>query len=425
MKILESLFEAINIESLSYCLVRNFKSTELGQSPDIDFLLEKKSYKKFKSVLTKMGFKQIFSGPFPGHAVFIKDNPETNGFINIDLHIDGLIRDGLLYLPAKNMISRRKKSNNYFIPSNEDYVIGLIMHCIIDKKKFKKEYKKEVIINLERKTFNKSYFEKEINNLLPIQGSKLLNYLKKRNFDKIVKMRSFIIIERFFLFPKGLLNMFYINSKRFFKIINPFWNGELIVFLGPEGGGKSSNSKLLRDNLKKSAIRSKQVYMGWHELILPFYWILKKTDNKFFSHKSSTKTNIASTNKLRSIIIFFIYFTELYIRYLVRIMPARKIGVVVTTDRYFYDGLLLYEDVPNFLKKIFYYLIPKPSSIFYLMGSPKTLHQRKPEVPTEILEKQFRIYESNYKKFNSIKISSEKYSKEKVANIINSNFIKI
>ena len=236
-------------------------------------------------------------------------------------------------------------------------------------------------------------------------------------------MRPLIITERYMLYPLGLLNTFVIYTKRILKVLNPFWMGPLIVFIGPEGGGKTSNSYSLVERLHNSAIRAKRVYMGWHEFVIPFLSFLKKTDTKLFFKNESNPSNTSFKTTLRSLIIFLIYFFELFLRYWIKIYPARKIGVIVVTDRYFYDGLLLYDNIPDFLKKMMKFFIPRPTVSFYLTADPKILSIRKNEVPIKTLTKQLKVYEKDYKKFGCMKLSSNLHSLNKIESLINKEVI--
>lgn len=418
MDLFEKIIDEFNAKSLPYCLIRNFTKHEIKQSADIDFLIRRQDYKKFESILMKQGFVQIFSGPFPGHSVFIRDNPAEGNFINIDLHVDGIARDGMLYLPITGLIERREKYRNYYALSKEDRIIALALHSIIDKGIFKESYMKDIASNIKSKSFNKVYLMHRIREIHPLIGKTLYISLINLDFDTLLKMRYMIIAERLILYPKGLINMLSINSKRILKVFNPFWNGALVVFIGPEGGGKSYNSKLLNTNLIRSAIRCKRVYMGWHELILPFNKLLKTADRKVFANYQKKQTNSA-IGKVRSMIIFAIYLIELYARYLIRILPARKIGIIITTDRYFYDGLILYSDVPFIFRRMLLKLIPKPTVCFYLKANIDNMTKRKPEVPYDTLKEQVRLHDYYSTHISCVKVTTDDLSSKTIARKIN------
>ncbi len=93
------------------------------------------------------------------------------------------------------------------------------------------------------------------------------------------------------------------------------------------------------------------------------------------------------------------------------------------TDRYFYDGLLLYDNIPDFLKKMMKFFIPRPTVSFYLTADPKILSIRKNEVPIKTLTKQLKVYEKDYKKFGCMKLSSNLHSLNKIESLINKEVI--
>lgn len=251
-KQLEEILSDFDREEIKYCLMRNFNKKQLESSHDIDILVDSYSFPKIKSLLLARGFKQIFSAPTPNHEVFL--NLINNRFINLDLHVGGVPRDGILLLSSEDIIKRRIKLKNFYVPSEEDYTLCLLLHCIVDKKKFKEFYKKEVMKVLAGNNFNHKYLEASLKKNYPLTFKRFLDNLNNRNFNKLLEMRNYILFERALLYPRGLLGFAQIYAKRLFKILNPFWQGPLVVFSG-KLGETEPYIQTLRESLENGALR--------------------------------------------------------------------------------------------------------------------------------------------------------------------------
>tara|TARA_Y100000310_G_scaffold286501_1_gene310727 strand:- start:1490 stop:1978 length:489 start_codon:yes stop_codon:yes gene_type:complete len=153
--------------------------------------------------------------------------------------------------------------------------------------------------------------------------------------------------------------------------------------------------------------------------MLPFLSNLMKTDKAIFKSNSH---ELASKNRFllatRSIMITLLYTVELYLRFLFKILPALKSGSVIITDRYFYDRIALDNSLPLFLKKIYLYIIPKPSLTFYFTAEPKILCAREKNLPKAVLAKQYLGFESTYKMFSAKRLDTDTNNTQKIVNII-------
>jgi len=190
----------------------------------------------------------------------------------------------------------------------------------------------------------------------------------------------------------------------------------IILFLGPDGSGKTS---ITNDICNTRPNEMKRVYMvaeSLEQLDRPLVKLLFKL-KKYQPHFSKRGiTDIA----LR-ILCHFIRYIEMYSR-LLSIEEKFLFKGYVLADRYSYDYFLRGLDEKNRkVEKILYYkLFPKPKYIFLLVGSPKAIHKRDPDLK----ETEISLTIQKYKNFlTKVKIpfgeiNTTENTKEECVNII-------
>lgn len=347
---IKQLFKLLNQHMVDYCLLR--------KNGDIDILTSKKDFKKTRRLLKKLNFRQTFKGPFPGHAVFIKFIRKETRFLVIDLHVGGLTRDGILYLPAEPILKRKLKKSDYFVPGKKDLQESLALHRIIDKKSLHPEKKLAILIS------------------------------------SIIKD------------PPSIFRYISIQAKRVFKVLNPFYFGPLVVLIGPDAAGKSSIAKRVAEVLGTGGLIARTVYFGWRGSVIPGTYQAMKLDEKLAKKVDFNPT----INKVRSAVITISFFIERYIRYITQILPPRLLGYTVLTDRYFYDRFILDVSIGERVKKLLVGIAPKPTLIIYLEAKENTLKKRDPSMPKESLAIQRKLFRKYKGLVGATEINTEKLS---------------
>lgn len=376
---------------------------------EVDLFVSKKDVRQARKVLKENKYWQSFNGPIPGHLVYSKLSVDSRIIETVDLHIGGLSHDGILYLPEK-----------YFL--NDTYrvatiVVGIILHSIIDKARFKPDYKKIIKNSLENKDTNWQVGE-ILEKLFGLSVSgELMRRIVQNDFDEVIKLRNRLLFRSAINYPSGVLRFLKIYINRISKVINPFWWGQLVVFIGSDGSGKSTASEDLYGKLRGATIRSSKVYMGWRNSVLPIIPQLMKTDSKVFKggkkHKLKTKSKFGLM--LRSVAITILYFIEMYLRYLFFILPKLKLGEVVITDRYFYDRLILDKNLPYLFRSVCKYFIPKPNLVFGMSAPVKIISKRETNLSIENLSKQKVYYEQFFFENNVVRIDTSKNNQNQVS----------
>jgi len=192
-------------------------------------------------------------------------------------------------------------------------------------------------------------------------------------------------------------------------------SGLWISFVGMDGAGKTSVSTTVKKMLERRGFRVALLYGGrGKDNVLPVDLLRRKPVKKKpleydvpFVKKENLHTGLkGKIKRLRAWIIIWVFYFDQLLKYLVQIHPLRRTNEVVLLDRDATD-ILMIEGVPMMLKRGLYYLIPKPSMVFYLYHDVETLSSRKKNHPVKDLQRQQLIYNTILPFLNPVMLRSD------------------
>lgn len=435
--IILSALEDFNKNGINYCILRNYEfllEESEKQERDVDVLISSGDVERASEILRKHGFLERRRGCTTNHLgyprVVLKLGSEERR-VGFDFHVDGLAYNGCYYLLSKDVLARKKciyinasKKIFFYVPSNEDYFLELLLHSILDKGEFRDKYK-EILEELsDDKGLDISYMKNITSELFGKKlSNKLIELALNRRYDDLLKLKWDLVLALCMNKPantliliRNLLRIRKINiinvMNKAYKLMNPFYKAPMISFIGVDGSGKTTIANELNKVLNDLGFNSKVFYLGIHKpappvrVILKIYNVLQRK-KKFGNRKlSSRKKKIIKISNISKFFKIFLRLLDLYIRY-TRVVIMRKRGIVAITDRFFHD-LILYSDVDkavlSFLLKIF----PKPDYLFYLYNDPRVIHKRgKDNLSIDDIKRQMEKIESFKELFDYIPIRSD------------------
>jgi hypothetical protein len=190
---LKKLFKLFDENNINYLVLKGYEDFE--NSNDIDLLIKKDP--RLLNILRERGF-------------FPKEIKEDFGVSKKDIHlhirINGINYGGAILRNTKGIFDSRVKHEFFYILKKEDLFIHLILHAILNKKRFKESYIREIegLINV----INKQEVEKKLKDDFGKLGPKLMSMIELRNFKEALRLRKKLIIRIFTLrdFLKYILN---------------------------------------------------------------------------------------------------------------------------------------------------------------------------------------------------------------------------
>src|SRR3989344_936558 len=254
--ILKNTFEEFDKNKVKYCVLRNYEFLLNSKLPieSLDTVIAKEDIKKAELIFRNNGFfrrKQQFS---LAHRAYFKLGEKLER-VSFDVQIGGVHWNDLRYID-ESILKNRVKKDYFYVPSDNDYFVMLLVHSILGKRRFKPKYKKillslnvdkEYVLGKLRRVFNKRI------------AFSLLNSVKNNKFEKIkIKhLLFYFIIKKPARILKLLILFFrWLKWKRLFK------PAPLISILGPDGSGKSSLAVKLNSFLQESGRKTAVVYTG-------------------------------------------------------------------------------------------------------------------------------------------------------------------
>lgn len=198
----KDVFERFSKEGINYAVLRGYFSFDDGN--DIDILVEMKD--KVIVLLKELGFKK--RADFGYYLIF-------KGGYYLDLRVGALPYQGLPYAFAKELLENRKKRSYFYTLSNEDELIHLVLHCVIDKKHFSEKH----LIRIRElvKAADKKLVLNELMRKFGILGEKLSVLLYKGDYGGLLVFRGRLM--RKIITIKGIYNWLIIKGIRFVRRI--------------------------------------------------------------------------------------------------------------------------------------------------------------------------------------------------------------
>lgn len=404
--LLEKVFASINSAGIEYVIVRNYESLpDAIIDGDIDLLVSREDAERLRSILREMGFL-IIPDLFPHTFALFFD--ETNGeLIKFDI-MDSLAFGQKMIMPfpgdyEKRVLDKRVLHGEFYIPSAEDEIILLLLHCVKDKGFFEPAYK-EKLRKLAGCELDTEYVDGFFVNVFGQKLSEnILPWIRRGKFERLAGLQTRVSM---FLFKsltmKSLLmSLTIVNQRVARKLLGR--RGLRIALMGPDGSGKTTLARTIRD---RRIFNTVCVYMGRDQFIIPTRRIFKYMLDRI---KKKKGTNGTATAESRSegliqakgiwrdgvdVVRFFHDLIDFYLRYfLYNYLHCRK-GFLVINDRYIYDMLLGGEKVQRlwFFRWIIISLFPAPDFVFLLDAPAEKMHARKGEHSTAFLNAMKKKY---------------------------------
>ena len=385
-QIISNTFKLLNDHNIKFCVLRNYKTLGIElPSGDIDVLIPKEDLNNLVMILNQkstikpyltMRHSQISADLF----FKVLDNKKVRT-VNFEFRTSlcGYNKYGIIYeYLDTNLILNNLKINEYNIPilNNSDYFIHLYHEVFYEgKNKYIEELRSLDLSDSDTKKIKNKFTNQQIPELSSIN-------------ETLVKKSALS-----FLFYKYSFSL-YRNIIYFFRP-----KGKLIIFLGPDGSGKTticdsfvekhkrSFPKLIRMNLANRPIFLKSIFGSNEKSNEP---VLDPT----FKHKAYTKSDKKTT--IRNYFRVIYHCVDHILHYVFVIRPIMVKGGSVFSERYFYDYLCsdkrYLPGVSLHFKKFLLFFVPKPSLVFVLNVKPELLYIRKPELSID----QIKYEQKNY-----------------------------
>ncbi len=167
--------------------------------------------------------------------------------------------------------------------------------------------------------------------------------------------------------------------------------GLLIAFSGIDGSGKTTQVKLLQDQLRRNGFETSKMWSRWRPLLsLPLLFVLRKS-GQVSVHKADFLSIVEfHAIKNQSVASLWCFATQLenFLKISVKIIIPLTLGRAVICDRYvldlMVDGVSDLHDSPTEIRFGFKLLrlLPRPDRAFLIDIDAESAFKRKPDMPS-------------------------------------------
>lgn len=395
-KQLNLLFQ--NIKKTDYLLLRGYESLPFEISNDLDFFVEQKNIYLFfclvEEVLFSEGYlkvhrlqKDCFEQRYYAKEKFI---------LKIDVWTDFIYR-GLKYIDKKALIS-----NGYvnefglkIINLKDEVVISVMKEAL-----HMNRVKKDKIIELTNKhnkagelkskyfspIFLNTFIAKTLKKGKP--SSSKFQLLIKLLFGNLKRFNLMIIISNFTFLIKEL--KLYLNPK-----------GKFIVFIGPDGAGKSSIINTLTKSEMINRFSSCNVSHARFNLIPRISKIIniKSTyTDEVANNLDKRRTRADQPHSSLKANIYASYYLIDYFFGKMKIKYAKYKNQLTIFDRYYYDYFTqrINSNTWSIFPFLYRILAPQPNIVFIVQAPTELIYSRKQELNIDEISNQMNLQ----KRFN-------------------------
>lgn len=375
-RLLLNVFKNLEQSGIQYCLLRDFDQLDqFEQGGEVDLLIQGDQLPKVIKVLTRLGFANL---PAPGHSphtFFLAYDKDSDCWLKLDLVTELIYGSPIATLHttlATSCLRHRQRCGPTFIPSPEDELITLLLHCVLDKGYFK-PIRCERLRQLRQQITNEAYLSALLLSFWSpgVTWSHVSAMIDAGNWAGLLAQRETVSKH---LTNRDRLGTFGRKARgRLLRKLNR-WAGWLhpracsVALLAPDGAGKSTLAAGIQNSFY---LPVRLVYMGLYQ---------RKAE--------VTRLRITGLSFLGRLI------TQ-WQRYL-KARHQQAQGRLVIFDRYTYDALLPpYErlrGVKRWRRWLLAHTCPAPNLVLILDAPGEVLYTRKKEHSSTALEEQRQGY---------------------------------
>jgi len=396
-----TVFERLERQKLPYIVLRNYDGLPEHVGHDIDLMVADRDLERFSRLLCETaeteGWHLVQYTNRYGFRSFIFV-PCSNGGFEQSLKWDvwaPISWKGFTWIDSEMALSSRHiHQNGFYIPAPGVESATLLLKELLQFGKIKSKYLGRIqqFAQADSENFKKVLekpFGKKLANHLLIQAQrgdwrdieKSYGFLRSTLIWKAIKHSPASVLSKLCKFVMGHMMEYIRGRPRLF-----------LCLIGPDGSGKSVISQQLIESL--SDIFEETHYYHGRFGALPELktfcpsWLVKKGEVKTSEQSMTSKM----PNRFVTSVLMAYYAIDNMFLY-VRALWRRGTTELVIFDRYFYDYVIQPSPfgINSWLFRVLARLVPTPDIVIYLHAPSELIHNRKPELTIQEINRQADI----------------------------------
>ena len=390
------LVEELDAGGVRWCVLRNAEDLPDAVGHDVDVLIhpddEARALQLVRRVVGELELFLVRTYRGVEHLGIDVAASDLSGrrFLHLDLQT-ALRYRGRVLVEAKDLLSNRTRRGGVWGlgPGMEAY--ALLLHAALHKGELKEKYAERV-----RALTRSAPGELEriaVERLGPELGGRLGRVETERD---LLALRGGLgrAVDRRHPGNRWRRRWFPIRSGIAMTRLRLRPRGVFVVFLGPDGSGKSSTTDLLVEELSDptSVIPVHRVYLGSGTPLLPTRRLMRRI-HRMTGRRPAGPKPVRDVQPRRLKGALHVMADEI-LRYWVQVRPRLAPHGIVVSDRYAYDVLRVNNEVIRsaWFRKLVTTVVPEPHVTFFLEGDPEVVAARKQELTVAETIRQQEVY---------------------------------
>lgn len=380
---LDTLLQALDEEGLRWLIMRNYEDLPHHVGHDVDILIHPKDVPRvdalMRRVVQRCGLFLLRTYRGIEHDSFDVAPLDLVGrlMLRIDFQTEARHR-GRFFIRADDLLAGRRRVADMWVPAPGMEAYALILHAALHKGELKTKYADRLA---ELDMMDPGSLERVTSEYLGAAFARRLASV--RTEPELLALRKELgrALDRHH--PQNLWLRPWYRARSGFQVIRfrlrP--RGLFVVFIGPDGSGKTSTTDLLLEMLEghRAFLPVHRVYLGSGKPMLPTRKLIRQIRRKTGRARSKEEVRDVAPRRLRGAIHVL---ADEILRYWVQVWPRLSPHGIVIADRYAYDVLRVNNAtvLSPWFRRLATSIIPEPHITFFLEGDPEVVAARKQEL---------------------------------------------
>src|SRR3989338_1530423 len=180
----KKIFSSFEEAGIRYCVLRNFEflSDSTYTWEGLDTVIAKDDYEKARIILFQHGFTQRKPQFSLQHKAFFT---LVNGVkVSFDIQVGGVYWNDMRYM-GESILANRVRKDFFYVPSDNDTFLMLLVHSILGKRRFKLKYQQILSSLLEQGKVDEERIRQDLSNIFTKKmARKVFGLVKSKKFEK-------------------------------------------------------------------------------------------------------------------------------------------------------------------------------------------------------------------------------------------------
>lgn len=373
-ELIRRVLQVFERERVRYCILRDADRLD-RRSGDVDLLVDRDDLARLERLLEPLGFVRPRAWGYAAHRFFLAYDGESDVWLKLDV-IDHLAFGHEPVFGASltdHCLNHRRRHGIAFIPSPEAELLALLLHCVLEKRRFDPA-RRDRCRGLCGEITNHAMLAAMLTTYWSpaMTSSRLLQMIQGDDWDTLLKERPASAAEGRPIARVGapIVKIGHGILRRLNRRLPTYRHrGLTVALLAPDGGGKSTLVQGIRESFH---VPVRSLYMGLYK---------RDTD----SQPQRRAPGLSFVSRL----------VRQWARYLVACYHQAH-GRFVIFDRHSYDALLPPRTPLSWHSRWRRWLLahacPPPNLLVVLDAPGEVLYSRKREHSVALLERQRQAY---------------------------------